>query len=648
MTTLASVGRRLGIDAAGAALALRMAVAATLAFAIAAALHVHNAYWAAMPVWVVAQNARGLLIERGFFRIVGTLIGAAAGFAILRAVPGPYAALALLGLWVAGGAAAAALLRGVVSYAALMAGMTAAVVVLPSVLAPERLLPLAVARVECTLIGVVVVTLVTGFFTPSARRREFYQRVRQLAADAAGFAAEAAGGRPARDTAALERRVLTEMVEVDTAARTVAAGSVEGYRRLRYTTALVAASIALMAAAAALRARRLRGEPVPDALAGQLASQAALLREAAPWEPAPLDPAQLPGGATTPEERVHRAMAWLVAAEQALFAQRVDTAAEERGFAPRASAYLTPHRDWHRAASNAVAAGLGTFAAAAVGLASGWPAAELAALGVCIFSMVLGTLPAPRAVAPKLIAGVAAGVVAATFYRFVVQPHVAGPASLVLSIVPFIVVGALARVSRHTAMPALDANMCFMLGSQAGMPAAGGPEILNGAAALMTGAVLVGSAFLLAPDRSATRSQALAGHIRRDVARLFDNPRTRAAAVAGEWHARTARRILRLLLDLQRAGRSGEAPEGLLAALNLGHAVTALQDALDACGGSDPQRAALETVLHALQAFDRDPEGAGAAALQAGAAVHDPALRQVVHDAADALREGAALWRPTA
>jgi hypothetical protein len=190
--------------------------------------------------------------------------------------------------------------------------------------------------------------------------------------------------------------------------------------------------------------------------------------------------------------------------------------------------------------------------------------------------------------------------------------------------------------------------MCFMLGSQAGMPAAGGPEILNGAAALMTGAALVGSAFLLAPDRSASRSRALAGHIRRDVARLFDDPRTRAAAVAGEWQAQTARRILRLLLDLQRAGRSGDAPEGLLAALNLGHAVTALQNALDACDAADPQRAALDAVLRALRAFDHDPEGAAAAALQAGAALHDGALRQVVHDAADALREGAALWRPVA
>lgn len=652
MFSLVSLGRRLGIDAAGALLALRMAIAALLALSVAALLHVQNAYWAVMPVWVVAQNSRGLLLERGLFRVLGTLIGAAAGFGILQLIGAPYGALALLGLWVGAGAALATWLRGVVAYAALMAGMTAAIVVLPSVLQPEHLWTLAVARVECTLIGVLAVTAVTAFFTPAAQRRDFYQRVRRLAADASQFAAEAVAGRSATDTAALERRVLAEMSELDAAAFAVAAGSVDGYRRLRHTTALMAASVALMAAAAAVRARRLRGEPVPEGLAAQLAAQAARLREAPPVssEPPPAEAGPPPKGALAPEARVRRAMAWLMAAEQALFAPPGHGPAgkDAARFAPRAAAWLVPHRDGRRAAANALSAGLGTFVASAVGLASGWPAAELAALGVCIFSMVLGSLPHPRTVAPKMVVGVAAGVVAATFYRFVVQPHVDGPGSLIASLLPFLVLGALARVSRHTAMPALDANMCFMLGSQAGMPAASGAAILNGAAALMTGAVLVGSAWMVAPDRSVARARRLAADIRRDMARLFDHPRTQAAAVAGEWHALTARRILRLLLDLQRAGRSGAAPEGLLSALNFGHAVTRLQQAMAQSGAADPQREGLRAVLQALQRFDADPDAAATAALQAAQGLTDPATRQAAHDAADALREGRALWPPAA
>lgn len=65
-----------GLDRVGFGHAFRLAVAAWLAFAIASVLHVKNAYWAAMPIWVVAQSSRGLLFERAVSRVVGTLAGA--------------------------------------------------------------------------------------------------------------------------------------------------------------------------------------------------------------------------------------------------------------------------------------------------------------------------------------------------------------------------------------------------------------------------------------------------------------------------------------------------------------------------------------------------------------------------------------------
>lgn len=172
----ARLGSFLGLDRAGLAHALRLAFAAWLAYALAAVLHVENAFWAAMPIWVVSQPARGLLLERGLFRVVGTLLGAAAGFTVLQLDSGPFAALGLLGVWVALQAGLTHLLRGVHAYGATMAGMTAAVVVLPALLRPEHAADLAMARVECTLIGVVMATLVTGFWTPEAPRQEFYGR----------------------------------------------------------------------------------------------------------------------------------------------------------------------------------------------------------------------------------------------------------------------------------------------------------------------------------------------------------------------------------------------------------------------------------------------------------------------------------------
>ena len=136
--------------------ALVLALSAWVAFAIATLVHVQNAYWAAMPVWVVAQASRGVLLERALFRVVGTLLGAAVGFAILHVPVDPYVQFALLGLWVAVNGGLTHVLRGVHGYGALLAGITAAIVVVPSVLAPGASLELATARVECTLIGVLV------------------------------------------------------------------------------------------------------------------------------------------------------------------------------------------------------------------------------------------------------------------------------------------------------------------------------------------------------------------------------------------------------------------------------------------------------------------------------------------------------------
>ena len=93
----------------------------------------------------------------------------------------PYFPLALLGIWVALNAGLTHILRGVHGYGALFSGATAAIVVIPAVLTPGGSLELAMARVECTLIGVSVVTLVTGILTPSSPRNAFYANVRRVA-----------------------------------------------------------------------------------------------------------------------------------------------------------------------------------------------------------------------------------------------------------------------------------------------------------------------------------------------------------------------------------------------------------------------------------------------------------------------------------
>ncbi len=694
--------RRLGLDRAALGHALRLGLSAWLAFALAVLLQVPNAYWAAMPVWVVAQSSRGLLLERGLFRILGTLLGAAGGFAILQAAPQhPYLQIALLSAWVAAGAALTHLLPGARAYGALLAGMTAAVVVLPSVLAPGHAWALAVARVECTLIGVAVVTLVTGLFTPAARRGDSYRQACALAGDAVGFAADAlrdAGRAPAAGPAAageaLERRILSDLGALEAAALPLAAGSARGYRRLRHVQALVASSLAAMAAARALRARARRGLPVPEGLADALEARAAQLRRggaaagagsdpfvagdregtasgcaadaaatgaaagatatAGPAGAAPGDARALP----SPLERLRAALDGIAAAEAALLGDGPPERAAVAGPGP-----LAPHRDPIQARRTGLLSGGATCVAACAGLASGWGPGELAALGVCIFSMVLGSLPTPRRIVPTMVAGVLAGVAAATVYRFAVQPQVAGLPGLLLSVAPFIAAGALARASRVTALPALDANMCFMLASQAGMPAAGASAILQGGAALLLAAGGVAGLFLLLPRREDRQLAEAVRAIRDDLRRMVAAPGDAARPAPG-WPARGHRQILRLMVHLGRAGQLGErAPRGILAALNLGHALDRLRAAGQRPGLDDAHRRALSEAAGLLRGFAGAPGRVRHAAQRlraladgldrpAPSAVpeRDDATASALRDAADALEGGVELfaWTPRA
>ncbi|WP_372501742.1 FUSC family protein [Tistrella mobilis] len=579
---------RLGLDGAGLFQAVRLAAAALIAFSIAALLHVQNAYWAAMPVWVVAQSARGLLIERGIFRILGTLMGAGFGLAAVTFAGDPLLTLVVLGFWMAAGAGATRLIRGTASYAPLMAGMTAAVVVLPSLFAPDQSIALAMARVECTLIGVVVVTLVTGLFTPPARRADFLDGLDRLVGGVRDFAGLCRARAPEAEVAAAEHRLLAQMTRLDALTAPVTAGSVDGYRRRRQVDALLFACLDMMAAA---ETRRLGLDDGARPDAAEIRLEVARRRLAG--EGAPPEATRLTSDRPT----------------------------------------LGADRDWRGAWRMGAVAGGASFLAGAAGLATGWPAAELAALGVCIFSMVLGSMPLPQKVAPLMFLGVVSGVGLATGYRLLVQPYLDGTAMLILTMAPIFLIGGLGRASTRTALPALDANMCFLLASQAGMPAAGASEILAGSAALILGAALVAGTCIALPRRPEGQAARVAALLRDDLRRLITGPATEAAAARHA--ARSTRGILRLMLHLGRAGGTAALPGRPLAVLVLARAVAMLAAHPEGRPG-----------LAALAGFAQDPAGTARELEALSAAAADPDLGRSLLLAAAALKAGGRILGP--
>ena len=169
------------IDRPGLLFGLRAAITALAAFAIASLLHVQNAYWAAMAAWIIMQPTRGILLERGFYRVIGTVIGAAAGFAILHWISNLYLAIFVLSVWMAVFSGLTHLFRRVSSYGVMLCGITPVVVVMPTLLASDQTFDVALARVICTLIGVVVATVSGLLFVPRSPLPAFIARMRRVA-----------------------------------------------------------------------------------------------------------------------------------------------------------------------------------------------------------------------------------------------------------------------------------------------------------------------------------------------------------------------------------------------------------------------------------------------------------------------------------
>jgi uncharacterized membrane protein YccC len=108
---------------------LRMWASVSLALYVAFRLELVDAYWAGTSASIVCQPQVGASLRKGWFRMIGTLVGAVA-IVVLTACSPQNRPLFLGGLtlWGAACAFVATLLRNFAAYAAALAGYTAAII----------------------------------------------------------------------------------------------------------------------------------------------------------------------------------------------------------------------------------------------------------------------------------------------------------------------------------------------------------------------------------------------------------------------------------------------------------------------------------------------------------------------------------------
>ena len=202
---------------------LRLWASVSLALYIAFWLELDNPFWAGTSAAIVCQPQLGASLRKGWFRMIGTVIGAGMSVVLVACFPQDRMLfLGALALWAAACALVATLLRNFASYAAALAGYTVAIIagdLLGAVggVDADAAFLIAVARASEICIGIVCAGIVlAGTDLGGARCRLAAQFADLSAAITAGLTRTLArAGLEFADTQPVRREFVRRVVALD-------------------------------------------------------------------------------------------------------------------------------------------------------------------------------------------------------------------------------------------------------------------------------------------------------------------------------------------------------------------------------------------------------------------------------------------------
>jgi uncharacterized membrane protein YccC len=201
---------------------LRLWASVCLALYVAFWLELPNAYWAGTSAAIVCQPHLGASLRKGWYRLIGTVIGAIAVVVLTACFPQDRAPfLVFLALWGAGCAFVATLLKNFAAYSAALAGYTVAIIAsdqLGATGGPNgQAFMLAVYRASEICIGIVSAGLVLALTDFGGARRRVASLFAHLSAEIAcrftGTLADAGAG--FEETQTIRRELVRRVIALD-------------------------------------------------------------------------------------------------------------------------------------------------------------------------------------------------------------------------------------------------------------------------------------------------------------------------------------------------------------------------------------------------------------------------------------------------
>lgn len=207
------MSEKLGLPAA--IFSLKCYIAGMLAMYVALRIGLERPYWAFLTSYIVAQPLAGAVISKAFFRIIGTLVGAAAAIVMVPPLVNAPAMLTLaIACWLALCVYVSLLDRTPRSYMFVLAGYTACLIVFPDVDTPQSIFTVAILRMQEILVGIVCGSLIHAVVLPGSVAGLLIGRVQTMLRDAERWSRDAIATLPVEGLAAERRRLAQDVTEL--------------------------------------------------------------------------------------------------------------------------------------------------------------------------------------------------------------------------------------------------------------------------------------------------------------------------------------------------------------------------------------------------------------------------------------------------
>ena len=192
--------------------AAKTTASALIALLIAFTFNLDQPKWVLITVFIVAQPQSGLVLAKSFYRVFGTLIGAAVAlFLVALFAQERVLFLGALALWIGFCTFASRYAQNFTAYGFVLSGYTSAIVGIPGALDPANAFYVATARVTEVGLGIAVTATVSHLVLPASLTAALGRAIAEARNGLADYAATLLKG---SDAALLRKRLIGEALAI--------------------------------------------------------------------------------------------------------------------------------------------------------------------------------------------------------------------------------------------------------------------------------------------------------------------------------------------------------------------------------------------------------------------------------------------------